>query len=658
MKKLLTTALIIASLCAFRQVHAAGTITYLEDATSTADLQTYTFSSQNLGTAASDRCIVVTIGTRDTGATTKTIDSVTIGGVSATIVIQKQYAVTNSTVSGIAIAAVPTGTTGDVVITMSEAMLRMATSIYRVDGVDCTVSTDAEGSIVSGPSASLYVPAGGVAVGTGAFSSAGSTVTWSGLTEDTDTMIESLMLFTSASGAFATEQNPLSTSITESATEEAATFVSWGPAVTTAPSKWFVPYLINGRSASGATYVSPFGDGSNGSATNENLHMGIAPSVGTVKNLRVMVNPAPGAGKSWTFTFRTDAVDTSLTCQIADTNTTCSDTTHTSHVSAGQMVSHKITPAGTPTTGSTTIMVDFAPTTAGETSLMGNSSANFSQTQTPAYFMFVGSGGSAASVSSRQIVMPTSGTLKNLYTYLSVAPGTGNSRTYTVNQNGSDTALAVTYSNSDVNIKSDTSDTIAVSAGDLISLKVASTSFPAVATGAWGVTFVPTTVGDFIIPASHNGTSANNATTYLPMEGFTTGSPTQTETAAQTLGWSDYVIKALYVDMNNAPASGKSWTLSLRENMADAATTFSTAIVGPSATAGNTTGAFTPTNWALYDTQTVPSGTPTATIIRATYLASANTTPSLPTSLTPAPPVHNAFQRGLFKFIRGLYKFH
>ena len=72
-----------------------------------------TFSNADFGTEASDRYIIVGYTTRNDS---RTINSVTIGGISATILVQQRD---NNTTSGLAIAAVPTGTSGDVVVTLN-----------------------------------------------------------------------------------------------------------------------------------------------------------------------------------------------------------------------------------------------------------------------------------------------------------------------------------------------------------------------------------------------------------------------------------------------------------------------------------------------------------------------------------------------------------
>ncbi len=53
------------------------------------------------------------------------------------------------------------------------------------------------------------------------------------------------------------------------------------------------------------------------------------------RNLRVDVDAAPGAGDDWTIELYEDGSITNLSCQISDTNTSCTDTTSDEAVAAG-----------------------------------------------------------------------------------------------------------------------------------------------------------------------------------------------------------------------------------------------------------------------------------------------------------------------------------
>ncbi len=67
-----------------------------------------------------------------------------------------------------------------------------------------------------------------------------------------------------------------------------------------------------------------------------------------VKNLRVEVESAPGAGTSIIYTLRKGAQDTALTVTIADTATSGNDTSHSISISAGDYIDMKFSASGSP----------------------------------------------------------------------------------------------------------------------------------------------------------------------------------------------------------------------------------------------------------------------------------------------------------------------
>jgi len=208
-------------------------IQYLQSAPDTSDTNAYTFSSQNLGTAASDRYIIVVAVARKAGAST-TLSSISVGGVSATIVKQATNNVSNTDVAGVAIAAVPTGTTGDIVVTWGATMVRCAIMAYRATGIDAT-AYDSDSSLSGNPSVSLDIPANGFAIG-GGLTAASTTTSWTGLTEDADGTLESFVTYSSASQSFVSAETGRTITMTfGSSTESVGVFASWGPAVSTNP---------------------------------------------------------------------------------------------------------------------------------------------------------------------------------------------------------------------------------------------------------------------------------------------------------------------------------------------------------------------------------------------------------------------------------------
>lgn len=95
---------------------------------------TVTFSGISFGTAASTRMVVATFGMALTSLGS-TITSVTIGGITAT---QAAYIENTGQAGASAIfyAAVPTGTTGNIVITASSVLGAVQLGVYRLSGLN------------------------------------------------------------------------------------------------------------------------------------------------------------------------------------------------------------------------------------------------------------------------------------------------------------------------------------------------------------------------------------------------------------------------------------------------------------------------------------------------------------------------------------------
>lgn len=161
-------------------------LTYLNSASATPASGTYTISSATFGTASADRLIAVVINwIGGTGGTY----GCTIGGVTAT-----QIALTEnlgeSIGTAIFIAAVPTGTSGNIVFTNSAGnWTRAITSWWGLTGYNVSPfdTKTTQGSSAS-PSVSIAIPANGAVIGGGANQggSGANSAAWTGLTEKTD----------------------------------------------------------------------------------------------------------------------------------------------------------------------------------------------------------------------------------------------------------------------------------------------------------------------------------------------------------------------------------------------------------------------------------------------------------------------------------------
>lgn len=163
-------------------------LTWVAATTDTSNLATYTFSGQSFGDANPTRHIIVGGTARFSSAAT--ISSITIGGVSATVVAQATES-TNLLRTFIAIAAVPTGTSGDIVVTMSGGCQACRIGVWRAVYLGSATPSDTlTANNVNDPSGSIDVPANGFIVGA-ATNTNSSTGSFTGLTTRAGAFVES-----------------------------------------------------------------------------------------------------------------------------------------------------------------------------------------------------------------------------------------------------------------------------------------------------------------------------------------------------------------------------------------------------------------------------------------------------------------------------------
>lgn len=183
-------------------VSGGGTVAISNTAGATSvsgtDAASYTFAAQSLGSAAADRRIYIGVCAR--GAATPSILSVTVAGVVASPIGTITHGSTLSRTS-LYVADVPTGTTGDVVVTFTATVLRCGIGLWRVTGANSfAVSTQVATSTADPATANLTIPANGGAIGYG-FTSHSTPLThaWTGMTEEFDSVVETNFTHTGAS---------------------------------------------------------------------------------------------------------------------------------------------------------------------------------------------------------------------------------------------------------------------------------------------------------------------------------------------------------------------------------------------------------------------------------------------------------------------------
>jgi Putative Ig domain len=156
---------------------------------STAGTASYTFAAQSIGAADSTRIVCVLFAH---GINTAAITGVTIGGVSATQVSGAATPLTSGMSTDAWYAAIPTGTTADVVATFTGAQTRVAIAVYRAVGTGVAISSGVRNTSasVSTLTQTATIPSGGGAIGIIEIHSAtAGTITPTNLSNDTGSLV-------------------------------------------------------------------------------------------------------------------------------------------------------------------------------------------------------------------------------------------------------------------------------------------------------------------------------------------------------------------------------------------------------------------------------------------------------------------------------------
>lgn len=189
-----------------------------------------TFSSVSLGAADPNRYIIVAVADSETSQANTPNVSVTVGGVAATVVVPRiptEVPTDNITGIALAVAAVPTGTTGDIVIDWTGGSInRAGIGVWRaVSSQDMTTLHDSDSNVVQNLGAggsmnvNVDIPADGVAIAYGAGTSGNPsyffTITGTGITQNFEGVFGGARRHVGGSGEFASESLGHTITLTE-----------------------------------------------------------------------------------------------------------------------------------------------------------------------------------------------------------------------------------------------------------------------------------------------------------------------------------------------------------------------------------------------------------------------------------------------------------
>lgn len=360
-----------------------------------------------------------------------------------------------------------------------------------------------------------------------------------------------------------------------------------------------------------ATEYSSVSGGTTWNAT-ETARTQCISAPGTIDSLYVELTADPGtAPDAYRFTLRKNGADTTLTCTITANDVAGSDVAHSVAVVAGDVICIQAEALNTPSaTPGAQWTMRFTGTNAGESLVLGHTSCSTAETR----YSGIHTGNSANSATEGEVrqVCPTAGTLKNLYISLSIDPGTSpDAYTYTLRKNGADTTLTCTIV-ADNTTGNDTAHTVAVVAGDVLTMSIAPVSTPSgQPRAAFGFTFAPTIDGESILMGGSTDDLNNAATEYIKLGGGAGSGIVwdATETNVQSLG-QVCVLRKLYVLLSAAPNTGNTYTFTPRVNAGSPADGLSVAITGTATTGNDTTHAIHLTAGDNVALMVVPASTP------------------------------------------------
>ncbi len=167
-------------------------VSYIGGAEDVTNASSYSLVGTSIGTAAADR--VVFVAAHWGGVFDTALSSATIGGIAATINIAVSGDGGTNRMVAIFSAAVPTGTTATIALTMSGSTNRMHIEVYAVTGFSSVGDAQSSTPGAAGTAdqtLTLTVTDGGGAIAARTINdSTTGTNAWSGVTEDSDGITE------------------------------------------------------------------------------------------------------------------------------------------------------------------------------------------------------------------------------------------------------------------------------------------------------------------------------------------------------------------------------------------------------------------------------------------------------------------------------------
>lgn len=351
-------------------------------------------------------------------------------------------------------------------------------------------------------------------------------------------------------------------------------------------------------------------------STTESARSTVVMAAFDMTNLYIEQNLAPGASASIAYTIRKNGADTALTGTIsgAGAGQVVTDTTHTVHFDVGDTISIGLVPTGTPAGPGFLYIRTLCNSTVASSQFISGYLTTASTSVTDYANIFGGQGALNSVEAVQQFVMPCAGSFSNLSLNQGVALAGGGSFTYTLRVNGVSSSLTCQIATGN-SFADDLTHSVSVNAGDLVGLMCvpAGTISSSNATNI-GIAFTPSFYGDTVIGWSQvgGGGPSTSAKSFNEPSGVGFGYDTTTGNEVNfSLEYGPCTLKAMYINLGTAPASGKSWVFTIRNNLAD---TSLTTTIANAATTGNASVKVPLQAGDKITLSALPSGTPTAPV--------------------------------------------
>lgn len=320
-------------------------------------------------------------------------------------------------------------------------------------------------------------------------------------------------------------------------------------------------------SANAFTYVGASFVGTSWNGTENTRQIPLSEAV-TVTDLKVIVDTAPGSGKSRVFALRQNGASTSASVTIADTATSATWSGSVA-LSADDLVGLLTTPSGTPTAPGKVYWHMFW-TVAGQKFLVLG--GNYADLDVAAlrYTNPFGSSTYAATAGAQDVVFPTGGNFTKLTAAASGAPGAGKSFAVSLRVNNTTDFLTATIA--DTATLASATGSQAMVAADTLQLKTVPAGTPTTAKLGWCATFEPTVDGESVHGFGHATASSVTVVNYEQLQG--TGALAWTATESNVyLKLPAGTLKKLYCRCSTAPGAASDRIFMVRKNDADTALT-------------------------------------------------------------------------------------